>query len=354
MDRLSMDSDQEKALSSDLEADAVATGARKRWTPILTLTALLAVAAVAGYVVTSPQSVHAIKVASADIVGFSTKTDCVMLTGSTLQVDTFCSKNNLADGSYQCKSKAGCENIQIGPIEEGQSCTFDCSDGKVGEVGWGPTSTCFPSEASVVVDGLGKRPISKLSIGDRILVNRWDALIYEPVLGFLHFISDLPDAQHEFLYIWHATGVFRATAGHLVFVATIGSKGSSIAKAVTDLQVGDELLSIPSDASTIIRSTVIGIRRGKSSGMYAPLTPSGTIVVDDVIASNYATPQPSVHLPHGAAHAAMFLARAFAACGFNGMAPQSWPGKNESAEEMNSLAMLLYRHLKLERLLRIS
>merc|ERR1711974_155945 len=47
------------------------------------------------------------------------------------------------------------------------------------------------------------------------------------------------------------------------------------------------------------------------SGMYAPFTPAGALVVDGVVASNYGTPSSRMRLPHGAAHAAFFLLRVY-------------------------------------------
>ena len=44
-------------------------------------------------------------------------------------------------------------------------------------------------------------------------------------------------------------------------------------------------------------------------GMFAPLTPSGTIVVDNVHASDYAGSSEMLSSPHGTAHAIAFSAR---------------------------------------------
>merc|ERR1712151_738977 len=51
------------------------------------------------------------------------------------------------------------------------------------------------------------------------------------------------------------------------------------------------------------------------SGMFAPLTPSGTVVVDDVMASNYAS-YAHVSFPHCALHAVFFPVRTFHSLGF--------------------------------------
>ena len=57
---------------------------------------------------------------------------------------------------------------------------------------------------------------------------------------------------------------------------------------------------------------VLSVRRSvESAGLFAPLTASGTIVVDSVFASNYAAPSTTLRLPHGMAHAVLFPTRVF-------------------------------------------
>eukprot|EP00747_Dinoflagellata_sp_TGD_P172518 gnl/TRDRNA2_/TRDRNA2_209167_c0_seq1.p1 gnl/TRDRNA2_/TRDRNA2_209167_c0~~gnl/TRDRNA2_/TRDRNA2_209167_c0_seq1.p1 ORF type:complete len:110 (-),score=5.77 gnl/TRDRNA2_/TRDRNA2_209167_c0_seq1:9-290(-) len=51
--------------------------------------------------------------------------------------------------------------------------------------------------------------------------------------------------------------------------------------------------------------------------MFAPLTKAGTIVVDCVVASNYASPSLRLSLPHGLAHNAMIPLRLWSLFGLS-------------------------------------
>merc|ERR1711959_279943 len=118
----------------------------------------------------------------------------------------------------------------------------------------------------------------------------------EPVLGFLHKVSGL---AQESMTVAHAQGTFRASANHIVFT----NRGDM---PVSALRPGDQLLA-ENSASPIL---AVG-QEITTAGMYAPLTSSGAIVVDGVIASNYGTPSSGMSLPHGAAHAAFFALRVY-------------------------------------------
>ena len=110
---------------------------------------------------------------------------------------------------------------------------------------------------------------------------------FEPVIGFLHQSASL---QGSFLRVSHTAGSLTLTAEHLVFLAD----GSS--KTAAEVRVGDVL-------SGAVNMEVQAISAVQEKGFYAPLTASGTIVVDDVMASNYAAPTAAVS--HSLAHLAV-------------------------------------------------
>merc|ERR1712137_494232 len=98
---------------------------------------------------------------------------------------------------------------------------------------------------------------------------------------------------------------------HVVFVvSTDGAQGDIPVSAV---RPGDQLL-VRSDVQkeSMVPSPILAVERETTAtGMYAPFTSSGTLVVDGVVASNYGTPATRMWLPHGAAHAAFFALRAY-------------------------------------------
>jgi hypothetical protein len=160
---------------------------------------------------------------------------------------------------------------------------------------------CFPGDATVQVNGRGRTLLSSVHEGDNVLVQR-DAgtFVSEPVLGFLHLVHGGPSKTSLFLTVVHSKGEHRATGNHIVFV--LGSAN----KAVDQLQVGDQLLATEGP------SAVLAIRRDTgNSGMFAPVTHSGTLVVDGVLASSYATPGSRLRLPHSVAHSIFFPLRMY-------------------------------------------
>lgn len=120
------------------------------------------------------------------------------------------------------------------------------------------------------------------------------AVGYEPILGFLHV---MPEKEAMYLVITHMSGKFRASPNHLVFIAVEDDAGYH-AVQVSEVQVGDMLLAnhgeVPKNprlAGAFKPTLVLAVTRATSAqGMYAPLTSSGTIVVDGVLASIYADP----------------------------------------------------------------
>eukprot|EP00928_Gymnodinium_smaydae_P053704 TRINITY_DN3762_c0_g1_i1.p1 TRINITY_DN3762_c0_g1~~TRINITY_DN3762_c0_g1_i1.p1 ORF type:complete len:450 (+),score=69.16 TRINITY_DN3762_c0_g1_i1:53-1351(+) len=174
---------------------------------------------------------------------------------------------------------------------------------------------CFPGRAEVRVRGRGRVPLALLDIGDEVLVHhRSLGLVFEPVIGFLHA---LPSAAGVFLNVRHELGTLRVSRKHLLFVV-VGQDGRRGGRLAERLKPGDQLLFGGTDGSStdafepIRQSRVLSLDVERDDigdivtpfGMYAPLLAAGTIIVDDVIASNYA------HIEHHeAAHTAFFAAR---------------------------------------------
>jgi len=177
-------------------------------------------------------------------------------------------------------------------------------------------SSCFPGEATTIVQGQGKVPLTKLKTGDHVLVKSRGQLAYEPVLAFLHAMR-APGETMPFVAVTHENGEFRASATHIVFVSSGFEDDGWTSKLVGDLKVGDQVFianeAVALGASDSIRpSIVVAIGHGTTqSGMYAPLTASGTIIVDGVVASNYASSAVDKSLPHSLAHAFLFPLRLY-------------------------------------------
>jgi hypothetical protein len=160
---------------------------------------------------------------------------------------------------------------------------------------------CFPGESSVTVKDVGAVPLQNLRSGDEVLGKNG---VYEPVLGFLHVTG--AGQVSDFLVVKHSHGQLRVSPHHVIFVET----GDKLA---ADVGAGDKVFV--SDGSSAVLSEVLSVVRSSGrSGMFAPLTPSGTVVVDNVVASNYAS-YAHTWFPHNALHAVFFPVRAFHALG---------------------------------------
>merc|ERR1712228_873985 len=80
-----------------------------------------------------------------------------------------------------------------------------------------------------------------------------------------------------------------------------------------DLVAGDKLY-VAEESGVFAREVLSVTQSSGRSGMFAPMTPSGTIVVDNVVASNYAS-YAHTWFPHCALHTVFFPVRAFHAVG---------------------------------------
>merc|ERR1712072_1568382 len=88
---------------------------------------------------------------------------------------------------------------------------------------------------------------------------------------------------------------------HIVFV-----RGGD--KIAADLATGDTLF-IAGESGAVASKVLAVTQDSRHVGMFAPLTPSGTIVVDNVIASNYGSFASHFSPSHSAFHAALFPVR---------------------------------------------
>jgi len=224
---------------------------------------------------------------------------------------------------------------------------------------------CFAGEATADVHGRGAVPMAKLRVGDRVLVEDQGQFIYEPVLSFLH--STRPAAGKQWtpvVAVLHSYGEFHATENHIVFVAG-DSEGSRVSKLVGRLVPGDQLLvAKPGDQRSMTLSRILALTTITSHlGAYAPLTPSGTIVVDGVVASSYASSSVHKDLSHRTAHAFLLPVRLYHLLGLGKILEPLWErtcGQSrywlcqgghldaEATEEMHPYLAIMFKGLKFD------
>jgi hypothetical protein len=144
-------------------------------------------------------------------------------------------------------------------------------------------ASCFPSVSQIVLADGTFKSLSQIEIGDQVMVSENN--VYEPVIAFIH-------AKREGLYDFLAIEVYSSLSNssstlfvspnHLIFDFQSGE-----ARFAGKFRVNDRVQFIFN--AKIVPGEIINIKLIKEQGYYAPLTPSGTIVVDGVVASNYAT-----------------------------------------------------------------
>jgi len=134
---------------------------------------------------------------------------------------------------------------------------------------------CFSEKATVQTLDKGVIPMKQLEVGDAVLTGKHHDR-YEPVYGFGH--RD-PSKPAEFLKISTSknTAPLEITGNHMVFV-----EGKDHPVRADSIKEGD---SLKADDESFV--SVEKIRKVTRKGLYAPLTPSGSIVVNGIVASNY-------------------------------------------------------------------
>ncbi|XP_074551218.1 indian hedgehog B protein-like [Halichoeres trimaculatus] len=181
------------------------------------------------------------------------------------------------------------------------------------------TGGCFPGDAQVTLEGGSTKQMRDLQPGDRVLASstadRNGPLVYSPVLSFL---DHQPNTTKIFYTIGTSSGLnITLTAAHLIFVTDCSGEETAegpLVSSVWDTRPGlnaglrtvfaSEILpgqcvitSQEKEGSQAKLSTVTFIEEQRNTGLYAPLTQHGSIVVNGVLASCYAA-MDNHHLAH--------------------------------------------------------
>jgi len=158
-----------------------------------------------------------------------------------------------------------------------------------------PIKACFPADASVLVRGPERdrrtalrdlHPGDLVAVGDKLT----GSITFTPVLTDLHSEEEHSRGAVRYLMLSHSLGSLNLTSNH--FVAT---KERGLLPA-GEVLVGDELLvqptldSAPDSSGHLVASKVTAVTSVIKSGMYAPLTWGGLLLVDGVLASSYIVP----------------------------------------------------------------
>jgi len=147
--------------------------------------------------------------------------------------------------------------------------------GGIGDIVSGIGNFCFSSQNTVEVEGVGTIPMNELKIGDSILV---DENKYERVYSFGHRSDNIPT---KFLSITTTDGEkLELTQSHLVFVKEKNDDSTITTIPASELKRGMQLLH-KNNKNKEDESKIKSITTVQRKGMYAPFTPSGTIIINN-------------------------------------------------------------------------
>ena len=155
------------------------------------------------------------------------------------------------------------------------------------------TGGCFPGTSTVSLEGGQTTTMDRLSIGDRVeALDHKGALVFSEIIAFLH---RTPDELMLFLELELDEGAkITLTEDHMIYATSSKTSGDVQLASVLGnpyfaghVRLGDTLYR--NNGTSFQKSKVNRISQAVHTGVYAPLTREGTIVVDSMAASCYAS-----------------------------------------------------------------
>lgn len=141
---------------------------------------------------------------------------------------------------------------------------------------------CFTGNSTVEVAGGRKKKMSELKVGDEVATYDNGKIVYSEVITFL---DRSPENRRQFLEINTASTNLRVTPQHLLIRVKNNNTLENVFAA--RIKPGDVLL-VSSEKGELHQETVISSELVLDKGVFAPLTKTGTVIVDRVVASCYA------------------------------------------------------------------
>ncbi|CAM1304947.1 SHH (predicted) [Pycnogonum litorale] len=151
---------------------------------------------------------------------------------------------------------------------------------------------CFPSLSIVNIKNRGQRYMSQLRVNDFVLtVSDSGETKFTRVLGFLDRRTNV---QAAYIHITTASNEsLSISRRHLLFVKKTNSTESDLVPIFAgDVRIGDEVIvpqEVHDEGLKTISVKIIKINVNIMEGAFVPVTESGTLLVDDVLVSCYAT-----------------------------------------------------------------
>jgi len=126
-------------------------------------------------------------------------------------------------------------------------------------------------------------PIQSLVLGQRVLTLKENQILLTPFLGWIHKETE---TDMQFFTLETQSQKIVLSAKHVIFTKTNQIQPEPVTTFADMVKVGDLLHIL--ENNTIRWEEVVRIQTDTRTGIYAPLTSSGTILVDNILASCYA------------------------------------------------------------------
>lgn len=145
---------------------------------------------------------------------------------------------------------------------------------------------CFTGQSKVVLEDGRQKNMSQVTVGDRIQsVDDQGNLVYSEVLMFL---DREPEEKTRFVSLKTEDGAsLTLTASHLVYAGAPDCWDLQCMSPVYagNVEKGQNLMV---REKSLVASPVLSVTSSHQTGVFAPLTRAGNLVVDGVLASCYA------------------------------------------------------------------
>ncbi|KAF1747640.1 hypothetical protein GCK72_024105 [Caenorhabditis remanei] len=140
---------------------------------------------------------------------------------------------------------------------------------------------CFSGDMEVETED-GIKLIKDLKIGDKVLSMDEAFVTYSPVIMFLH---KRDEELAEFNLIETSNGhSIKLTDNHLIYVSDCNAKSDLKLVAAKEVKT-DDCIHVTNENNIVIKKKVSSISKVIGTGIYSPLTTTGDIIVNRVLAS---------------------------------------------------------------------
>ncbi|KAK3592844.1 hypothetical protein CHS0354_028920 [Potamilus streckersoni] len=141
---------------------------------------------------------------------------------------------------------------------------------------------CFPPNSIAQLEDGSNVTMADLRLGQKVLSSFSNGKANYSIVYFFAHQDDKSSTEYiSILTQWHTINL---TPDHHIYITDCGRLHTVPAR---DVKVGDTVMVVSRDNSCLEEETVTELSKSTDVGIYAPITMSGTIVVNSVLASCY-------------------------------------------------------------------